>query len=662
MLKTLNAILLPSDRVPDHLRQGVYITNILAPGFFVLVVVLYWVLHFMFGQTPLSNYVIGLSILFLCIIPINRKFYNAGRLLFAFIPVYVTLTLSIYGKIAEPYHFDVTYFDSRYVLLVTTILPGVIFRLDEKVKIIISEASVFFSLILFDPLHTFFGVGYFQLGFSSPTYYYINYITLMCYVILLFGMITMKVLIERAERLAKSSIEDLNNLNEKLRQSNTELTRLNDTLQDNREELVRQQEKIIESHELLEEANRVITEQQSEVVNANKQLERVVDEQSTNLIKTNQELARHNNELRQFSHTVSHNLRGPVARLLGLTSLINTNSTTNEVELIGKMIKKSGHELDEVLRDLSLIIDIRNDLYHVREKILLADEWRKTRAMLFDQIRPEFVIETSFSETPYVYSIRAMVQSILFNLISNAIKYRNPEKELVVNIKTRQLENENIVLEVIDNGLGFNVREHRENLFKLYKRFHTHVDGKGLGLFLIKTQLETLGGEIDIQSELNRGTVVTITFPTPTDVSKQVFFDSESAKIYYDAEINTTVIAWKKSITSMEYRKAFRAVLLTLKTYNTPGWIADLRLQGVVDPEDQIWFLETVIPEAIQCGLKRIATVGFTDPIRKDYYSRMAASAAEFDIQLKVFYSVEEANEWMQGFTHSGIRSKNKVN
>lgn len=81
-----------------------------------------------------------------------------------------------------------------------------------------------------------------------------------------------------------------------------------------------------------------------------------------------------------------------------------------------------------------------------------------------------------------------------------------------------------------------------------------------------------------------------MTIPIPPNVSKQVFFESNAAKIYYDADINNTVIVWKRNITALEYRKAFQTVLHTLKTYNTPGWVADLRLQGVVPIEEQQWF------------------------------------------------------------------------
>ncbi|QLH31898.1 MAG: hypothetical protein HWD62_05150 [Cyclobacteriaceae bacterium] len=79
-------------------------------------------------------------------------------------------------------------------------------------------------------------------------------------------------------------------------------------------------------------------------------------------------MVRHNNELRQFSYTVSHNLRAPVARLLGLTDLFKRSKPETDREEIAEMIRKSGRELDVILKDLNQIIDLRNDLYQVREK------------------------------------------------------------------------------------------------------------------------------------------------------------------------------------------------------------------------------------------------------------------------------------------------------
>lgn len=648
-MSSVLSILLPSSRVPEPLRQSIYITNILTSIFSILTFFLFFILFLFFGWASTSGYILFVAAVFIVIVFINRKYYNVGRLLFCLVPVYLTLVITLYGKATGPSQSYITFFDSRFIILVTTILPGVSFRLNEKLKIWICLASTFLCLVLFDPIHNALGLGYFQSGYNALSYYYINYVTLICYFALLFGVIALKGISEKAEQKAQESLDGLNEVNDQLVFKNSELIRLNHAMEVRTSMALQQQEEIKASRELVKDANRLISEQQEKLVKANEKLEERVKETNANLIRTNDELVRHNNELRQFSYTVSHNLRGPVARLLGLTDLFSKPISEDEREVISQMISKSGYELDDVLKDLSLIIDIRNDLYQVREKISFNEEWKKTLAVLGDQVHPSYAIEVDFENAPFVFSLRAMIQSILFNLLSNAIKYRNPENNLKISVKTFNSDN-NTVLRVSDNGLGINLESQRENLFRLYRRFHMHVDGKGLGLYLVKTQVDTLGGKIEIESEINRGTTFIITLPTPQDVSKQVFYESEAAKIYYDASHNNTVIIWKRNISGIEYRRAFQAVLHTLKTYHTPGWIADLRLQGEVQAEEQIWFLNTVIPEAVRCGLKRIAAVGFNDPVRRDYYDRMILRTKEQGINLEVFESLEEAMDWMEEF------------
>jgi signal transduction histidine kinase len=645
-----STIYAPSGNVPESLRTAVYITNILASVLAALTLILFGILFSLFGWKPTSMLIISIAIIFGLIPIINRSNYNFGRLLFCLVPVFVTFSISLYGKLTVPEQSYITYFDVRFIILVTTILPAIVFTIAEKWKITICMGSTLVCLLLFDPIHNAFGLGYFQRGFTARSYYYINYISFISFLVLSFGVIVLKLITGRAEAQERKTVHELNASNKQLLIKNDELMRLNESMAQQSEELIRQKKEIHESRELISEANLLISQQQERLVESNKVLSKLVEEKTEDLSSTNEELVRHNNELRQFSYTVSHNLRAPVARLLGLTDLLNRSKLDHDRTEISTMIHKSGRELDEVLKDLNQIIDLRNDLYQVREKILFADEWQKTLFVLQEQLRPAYKIEIDFNQAPYIYSIRAMIQSIVYNLVSNAIKYRNPEKELRIDVTTSLQPDGAVVLRVKDNGLGINLGTQKENIFKLFKRFHTHVDGKGLGLYLVKTQVDTLGGSIEIESEINRGTTFIITLPHPKNVSKQVFFESEAALIYYDADINNTVIVWKKNISGLEYRKAFQTVLHTLRTYHTPGWIADLRLQGVVPDEEQQWFLTTVMPEAVNCGLKRIAAVGFSDPIRKNYFERMTAKTDLLKVELKVFDQLEDAVHWMKGF------------
>jgi signal transduction histidine kinase len=124
-------------------------------------------------------------------------------------------------------------------------------------------------------------------------------------------------------------------------------------------------------------------------------------------------------------------------------------------------------------------------------------------------LETEASINENFSRAPLIHTIKPYLDSILINLVSNAIKYRHPGRRPVIQIKSEKVENY-ICLSVRDNGLGLNLDLNKEKLFSLYSRFHHHVEGKGMGLYLVKTQVVSLGGRIEVESEIDRGTTFKI--------------------------------------------------------------------------------------------------------------------------------------------------------
>ncbi|MFN8804963.1 MAG: sensor histidine kinase, partial [Bacteroidota bacterium] len=521
----------------------------------------------------------------------------------------------------------------------------------ERVQISLCFCFIFLSLAFFDPIHNAFGVGYFQRGFNAPSYYYINYIAITSFFILLFGIVTLKYQTERAEQASFAAIAQKEEVNRELAEKHRNLSNLNSEMEAQNEELQQQQEELSASQEKLQEANELINQQKNELADYNSHLERLVEEKSKSLSLSNQELVKHNNELRQFSYTVSHNMRGPLARLLGLTDLLQGHQTQpEELEKLLGYIRQSAKDLDTVLKDVSVIIDIRNQLFYIKERVYLQEEWGKVVGMLNSAGGTLQDFSVDFSQAPFAYVIRPMLHSILYNLATNAIKYRSPDRALQVQVVSQSGREDQTIIRVIDNGLGIDLRQHGDNLFKLYRRFHSHVSGKGIGLYIVKTQLELMAGSIDAESQLNVGSTFTITLPRPVEAGRQVFLENEAAQLFFDAELNTTVIVWKRKITSAEYRTVFDAILQTLRTYHSPGWIADLRKQGQVEVEDQIWFVNNVLPEAVRLGLKRIVTVGFRDPSRSVYYERMKAVTAELGIDLYACDTLEEARALVQTF------------
>ena len=210
----------------------------------------------------------------------------------------------------------------------------------------------------------------------------------------------------------------------------------------------------------------------SRPINARKQAE-------AEQIKLIGELSAKNRDLEQFAFITSHNLRAPVANLLGLIDLYNGTNPGDPVNgVVIEQVGQATQKLDEIIRDLNELLSVRKQLHPPLES---------------------------------VRAVRSYVQSILFNLLSNALKYRSPDRILRVQVQTRR-EDGYVLLSVTDNGMGIDLEKHGPKLFGLYRRFHTHVEGKGLGLHLIKTQIESLGGNVTVASKAGEGTTFNIYF------------------------------------------------------------------------------------------------------------------------------------------------------
>jgi light-regulated signal transduction histidine kinase (bacteriophytochrome) len=121
-------------------------------------------------------------------------------------------------------------------------------------------------------------------------------------------------------------------------------------------------------------------------------------------------------------------------------------------------------------------------------------------------------ITSDFSRAGRIFSVKSYINSIFQNMLTNAIKYRRRDVAPQINVKATVI-NEFICLTFADNGMGMDLERNKEKIFGMYKRFHMHVEGKGLGLHLVKTQVEALHGKIEVESKLNEGTTFKICLP-----------------------------------------------------------------------------------------------------------------------------------------------------
>lgn len=142
---------------------------------------------------------------------------------------------------------------------------------------------------------------------------------------------------------------------------------------------------------------------------------------------------------------------------------------------------------------------------------------------------------------------------------------------------------------------------------------------------------------------MNGGTKFTIFFKHVDAVDGQICFDSEYGQIYYNARSNTAGVSWKKPVTSKAYRELFGKCLDVLRIYNTPYWISDLRKQGNIAPEDQIWMVSTIIPEAVRNGLTRIVVVYDPAQHNADYLERTRMALEKGGSKVEFTTSTKEA-------------------
>ncbi len=265
-----------------------------------------------------------------------------------------------------------------------------------------------------------------------------------------------------------------------------------------------------------------IQEQKQELVSLNEEIKTMYEQMEGKVqVRTGelqiavQKLLKQNQDLEQFSFIVSHNLRAPVARILGLANIFNFEKIDDffNVEILNKT-KLIAIELDTILHDLTNILTIRSNLEQKMETVNLREELDAVANRLQNEIEEAKAdIKIDFTAITELYSIKEYVHNIFYQLLSNALKFRRQRRQLFIEIKAICSDNY-VCISFKDNGLGINLLNiDSYKVFGLYQRMHTHVEGKGLGLYLVKTEIEMLGGRAEVQSEEDKGSTFTVFFP-----------------------------------------------------------------------------------------------------------------------------------------------------
>ncbi|MDQ6813953.1 MAG: ATP-binding protein [Bacteroidota bacterium] len=226
-----------------------------------------------------------------------------------------------------------------------------------------------------------------------------------------------------------------------------------------------------------------------------------------------EELTQNNSDLRQFSYITSHNLRAPLSNLLGIIKLLDTSLITDPMtNLLLQNFEECTLQLNDTVNDLLNVLIIKNNVNAKKEKLDIRKTFERVLHSVQTVIEQKSVsVTTDFDNAYEVLFNRTYLESILLNLVTNAVKYSSPKRSPGIHVRTRKTD-EGVILYFSDNGLGIDLQRYKDRIFGLYQRFHDHADSKGLGLYIVNSQIRVMGGEIDVESEVDKGTTFIITF------------------------------------------------------------------------------------------------------------------------------------------------------
>ncbi|MDF2437782.1 MAG: domain S-box protein [Bacteroidota bacterium] len=218
-------------------------------------------------------------------------------------------------------------------------------------------------------------------------------------------------------------------------------------------------------------------------------------------------------KLEQFTFIVSHNLRAPVAQILGLSHVLKNSITDTDRLRSEQFLFIATERLDLILKDLNKILDVKSEVSEHKEPVFFNELVHDITGSISKVVEREHVrIETNFNSVDRILSVKSYLYSIFYNLILNSIKYKQRNKPPLIKI-TSGRERQKIKIVFQDNGIGIDLLKHGEKIFGLYQRFNLDGDGQGLGLYMVKIQVEALGGSIRVESKEGEGTEFIIELP-----------------------------------------------------------------------------------------------------------------------------------------------------
>jgi PAS domain-containing protein/two-component sensor histidine kinase len=217
-----------------------------------------------------------------------------------------------------------------------------------------------------------------------------------------------------------------------------------------------------------------------------------------------------NKRLQNFAYIVSHNLRSHTGNLQFMVNLFEESESADDRTEVFAHIKSISGSLITTIEHLNEIVKIHTEIDKDRKTLEFEQVFKTVLSALQSNIEATGAkIEYDFTKSPVINYIEAYLESIMQNLLTNSLKYRHPDRAPVITCRTVKDHN-HIYMIFEDNGIGIDMDRYGDKVFGMYKTFHQNADAKGIGLFITRNQIESLGGTIKLDSTVNVGTKFTI--------------------------------------------------------------------------------------------------------------------------------------------------------
>lgn len=239
--------------------------------------------------------------------------------------------------------------------------------------------------------------------------------------------------------------------------------------------------------------------------------ERVLNQKNSN--RTLNLVTKQNEKLENFAHIVTHNLKEHSGNFESILGFYNQAEKDSEKEELISYLETLSTSLKNTIKSLTQIVSVQSRKERTIEKLNICKYIERVSKVLDVIIEKNNAkINNQIDKNLEICFSPAYLESIIQNLLSNAIKYKHPDRDPII-ILSSEINNESIIIKITDNGIGIDLKKFGNAVFGLYKTFHRNEDSEGVGLYLVKSQIESFGGKIDISSIVNTGTTFTITIP-----------------------------------------------------------------------------------------------------------------------------------------------------